>query len=739
MSLSTSQKNLDITIKSDLGDDKLIVDELTVDETLHDFFDIKVIVHSEDIDINLESSLGKNMTITLNTHKNKRHFSGVVCRFEQIHTTVLEKQNKLIAFYQIQLRPKLWVLTHSRDYRIFQKKSVQEIIKEILSENSVTDYKYSTKKGTSKKREFCVQYDESHFEFIARLCEEEGIFFHFEHEASIHKLVFSDKDILATKIDGEDFPYAQKSPSSILLNHIYECIECEQITAKEFQTTDFDYLKPSTALSGKATGQKELGGKYFEYPGLFDNAGDGTNMAKTKLDALIWSKKFIQGSSTVSAFTPYKKFKLANHPKKTLNNEYIIYKVRHKISQNRIANQTQESGYERIYENQFWAYPSANTFSPIQKHFKKRIHSLQTATVTGPKGEEIHTDKYGRVKVKFHWDTRGKKDETSSCWIRVAQNWAGKQWGGLVIPRIDMEVIVSFIDGDPDRPLVMGCVYNGDALPPYAESNPTRSTFKTSSSKGNSGNNELRFEDQKDKEEIYIHAQKDMKSVIENNRTEEIVKGDDSLTIKKGKKTEKLEGASSKYETEITNGDRILKITKGNNTINLDSGDMKITLKNGKSETMLMNGNMKITLTNGALSIMVNGGGVSVISQQDIKFISQAKIMMQAAQGIMMNTPMNIMMQSGQNTSIQSGMNTNIQTGQNMNTQAGMNFMQQAGMNMIVNGGMNIIQKSGVNTISEAGVSMIQKATTILTNAEATQVHTAKGPIALKGAMVKLG
>lgn len=731
MSLPISQKNLDVTIKSTLDDNALIVDELTVVESLHDFFDIQVIAHSEDINIDLQTSLGTNMTVTFNVHSKKRYFSGVVVKFEQIHTTVLEKQKKLMAFYKIQLKPKLWLLTQSKDYRIFQNKSVQEIIKEILSENNITDFKYSTQKGIAVKREFCVQYEESNFEFIARLCEEEGIFFYFEHSASIHILIFSDKDILANNLDGKGYPYVQRSPSSMLLNHVYECISGEQITPKEYEVTDYDYLKPGVELSGQASGDKELGGKYYDYPGQFDTADVGIKIAKAKLDSLSWGKKFIQGSSTIPDLTPYKSFKLTNHPRTSLNADYIIYYVQHKISQSRIESATDYGGYERVYENQFKAFPATGSFSPVQKHFKKRIHSLQTAVVTGPKGEEIHTDKYGRVKVKFRWDTRGTADEKSSCWIRVAQNWAGKQWGGLVIPRIDMEVIVSFLDGDPDRPLVMGCVYNAESLPPYASDNPTRSTFKTNTSKGNGGNNELRFEDKQEKEEIYFHAQKDFNTDIENDRTEKIIAGNDSLTIEKGNKTEKLEGSGTKYETKIIDGDKNLKIdkgnqkieliegdqkieiTKGNQKISLKNGDMTIELIKGKSQTTLMNGDMTITLTKGKMDITVQDT-IKITSQKDIQFMAAGKIMMQGAQGIMMTTGQNIMMQAGQNMTL------------------------NAGQNIMTTAGMNIVQKGGVGVTIDAGVGLLMKGTTITTNSTGAQALTSSAVLALKGSMLKL-
>jgi type VI secretion system secreted protein VgrG len=725
MTILTTQENLDIKITSDLDEDVLIVDELTVDESLHQLFDIRIITHSTNIDIDINAILGTNMTVSFDIHGTKRYFSGIVCRFEQVHTIQIDKKSEHVAFYQIRLVPKTWLLTHTKDYRIFQNKTVQEIIKTILTDASISDFVYKTKKGTTKKREYCVQYNESNLDFIARLCEEEGIFFHFEHEESIHKLYFSDSSIIATKIGGEGYPFAKRSPESAMANTIYECMQGEQITTGDVTVMDFNYLNPSVSLSSDATSDN-LGGSYYDYPALFQETSDGEPIAKNKLNAFGWNGKFIQGASTIPELTPYKTFSVLNHPRKSLNGQYITSRIKHKISQKK-----SENDLSYTYENEFWAFPAKIPFVPVLKHEKKRIHSLQTATVTGPKGEEIYTDKYARIKVKFHWDSRGTEDEKSSCWVRVAQSWAGGQWGGLVIPRVGMEVVVSFLDGDPDRPLVMGCVYNADNMPPYDSTDPTKSTFKSSTTKGNDGNNELRFDDKKDSEEIYIHAQKDMNVDIENSRTETIIKGDDTLTIQKGSKTETLEGKDTTYKVEIKNGDRELQIDKGNQKITLDKGNREITLKSGDQTVTLKKGDQTVTLSmgdysttlkKGDMSITLKGGDLKIDVKGDIKlsstgamtFDSKGKMTLKAVKGIEMSSPDDITIKSVKNLSLQ----------------ANMDIKAKGAMNTNIEAGMNLIAKGGMNSTIEGGIALNLKGTLI--NSQAS------GPNAIKGAIIKL-
>jgi type VI secretion system secreted protein VgrG len=736
MTILTTQKNVDLQLTTKLGKDKLIIEEVTIDESLHDLFDIKIIAYSTDIDIDLNASLGKPMTVCLNMHSGKRYFSGVVARFEQIHTTVLEKKKKLVAFYHIRLVPKFWLLKHSKDYRIFQQKSTQEIIKTIMGENQITDFSYTAKKGTAKKREFCVQYDESNFDFIVRLCEEEGVFFHIEHTNTTHKLFFVDADTVPKKIGNGEFSYAQKSPSSMLMNTIYECVSGEQVKGSKLKISDYNYLKPATPLKAETAG-KSVGGTYFNYPGLFAEKADGDARVKDLFASLSWAEKTLQGTSSISALMPFQSFKMKDHPRKSLNVEYVVYRVRHKISQTQLKTNSGESGYERTYENNFWAYPAKEKCKPELTQKKPRIHSLQTATVTGPDGEEIYSDKYGRVKVKFHWDSRGEDNDKSSCWIRVAQNWAGSSWGGLILPRIGMEVVVSFMDGDPDRPLIMGCVYNGDNMPPYEATENTKSTFMTSSSKGDDGYNELRFEDKAGSEEIYIHAQKDMNVVIENERTEEIVESDDTLTITAGSKTISLDGEGTIYLLEIKDGDNNLEIKKGNHTITLSKGDLTIDVTGKIDITATDN----ITISSDKKVMITGKTGVDIKS--DASITHKAKNIESTADINCKTTAKMISMTANASFMIKAAKMNCLVDGPLMNKAATITttvdgpMTTKAGMmSTIVSG--PVTNKAGVMTIIADGPFTLKGAVTTV-GAQGAVMVVAQGMATVKGAAVMLG
>ncbi|PIZ32755.1 MAG: hypothetical protein COY39_04530 [Alphaproteobacteria bacterium CG_4_10_14_0_8_um_filter_37_21] len=721
MTFLTTQKNIDLQMLTKLGKDKLIIEELTVEEHLHDLFDIKIIAHSTDIDIDLNDSLGKPMIVRFNTNSGKRYFSGVVARFEQIHTTVLDQKKKLVAFYHIRLVPQFWLLKHSKDYRIFQKKSTQDIVKEIMDENKITDFSYTAKKGASKKREFCVQYGESNFDFIVRLCEEEGVFFYIEHTNRTHKLHFVDAATVPKKIEDGEFPYSQKMPSTMLMNTIYECVSGEQVKGAKLKTSDYNYLKPATPLKAETAGSG-AGGTYFDYPGLFEEKADGDTKAKDLFASLNWAGKTLQGTSSIPSLTPFQSFKMKAHPRKSLNAEYVVYRVCHKIAQTQLKNDSGEAAYDRTYENRFWSYPANEKCKPELTQKKPRIHSLQTATVTGPEGEEIYSDKYGRVKVKFHWDSRGKDDDKSSCWIRVAQNWAGSSWGGLVLPRIGMEVVVSFMDGDPDRPLIMGCVYNGDNMPPYEGTENTKSTFMTNSSKDGEGYNELCFEDKKNEEKIFIHAQKDMNLVIENERTEEIVEGDDTLTITAGSKTISLDGESTRYLVEIKDGDKDLEITKGNHKITLSKGDLKIQVT-GKIDIKATD---NITIESEKKVMITGKTGVDIQSDADIT--NKAKNIQNTADAQFKNV--------GKMFDIEAKANLKIKAAKMDSTVDGPVMNKAAAITTNVDGA--ITNKAGVMTTNVDGAFTVKGAAATIGAQGAVSV-VAQGVATVKGASVILG
>ncbi len=308
--------------------------------------------------------------------------------------------------------------------------------------------------------------------------------------------------------------------------------------------------------------------------------------------------------------------------------------------------------------NRFTALPKDLRYRPARRAPRPRIHGTQTAIVTGKSGEEIWTDEFGRIKVQFHWDREGQRDENTSCWIRVAQGWAGKNWGSWFLPRIGMEVVVSFLDGDPDRPLVTGCVYNGDMPQPYSlPDDQTKATIKSNSSKGGDGENELRFEDKAGEEEVYLHAQKDWNTVVENDRTTELVEGSDSLTIKQGDRAFKVESGDETHEV------------KGKRTLKVDGAQDQTT---GDGVTHTVTGDY----------ILKVDGNVVIDATGDVTI------------------------KAGKNLNLESGMDTSQKAGQNLTQKAGMNMENKAEMNITHDAGMNLDLKSAMNTTNKAGMAL---------------------------------
>ena len=332
---------------------------------------------------------------------------------------------------------------------------------------------------------------------------------------------------------------------------------------------------------------------------------------------------------------------LKDHPRADWNKKFNLYRVHHRIRQ--------DAGEgEELYESEFVAFPNTVPFRAPRVTPKPLIYSTQTAIVTTKSGEEIWCDEYGSIKVHFHWDQRGTKDEKSSCWIRVAQLWAGNKWGGVFTPRIGMEVVVTFLDGDPDRPLITGCVYNGKNANPYAKSEPTKSTIKSDTTKGGGGFNEFRYEDKKGSEQIFLHAQKDWDSEVEHSRTLLIKTGDDTSTIKKGQRKVTLNGEDTGHDTltldkgnrmvelkgsgttntlSITNGDDIIKISKGNQKTTLDNGDQTINITGNRSATISKNDTLKVT---GNLDIQVTGN-INIKSSANITMEATGNLTMKGA------------------------------------------------------------------------------------------------------------
>jgi type VI secretion system secreted protein VgrG len=612
MSASYVQDTLKLKVSTPLGANKLLLRSLHGEDRLSGLFHFTLEMVSEDNALDFQAVVGKSITATLTTSDNtEHHFNGIVGRFSQ------EGTNARLTTYYAEIHPWLWLLTKTSDCRIYQNKSVPDIIKAVFSELQFNDFKDDLKK-THEPRDYCVQYNESAFNFVSRLMEEEGIFYFFEHTADKHTLILGDDADAHKACPGLEKRSVRFKQS--LLDHtqdltITRCAIEEQVVTGKYANDDFNFETPSTDL---ITETKGSGADYrvYEYPGGFLKKDVGEKIGNLRLEALEQPKQLIRGDGFVRAFVSGHKFELKDHYRKDVNKTYVLRRVTHAV--------TQES-----YTNSFEAFPFDLPFRPPLLTAKPLISGTQTAIVVGKSGEEIWTDKYGRVKVQFHWDQKGKNDETSSCWIRVDYGWAGKQWGGIFLPRIGQEVIVSYLEGDPDQPLVTGAVYNSEQTVPYTlPDQQTKSTIKTNTSKGGNGSNEIRFEDKKDSEELYFHAQKDHNIVVENNRSAVIKKGNDSLVIEKGnrefqvktgneicgvKGTRDLTVTGNETHTDKANfthkvtGNYELKVT-GNLTIDV-TGSVTIKSALGMThETQTAMTNKGLTITNQAQTTITNKG-----------------------------------------------------------------------------------------------------------------------------------
>jgi type VI secretion system secreted protein VgrG len=480
-----------------------------------------------------------------------------------------------MALYQAELVPWLWFLTLFSNCRIFQNKSVPDIVEQIFKDRSFTDYKLNLQ-GSYQPREYCVQYRETDFNFVSRLLEDEGIFYFFEQTADKHTLVLADDKAAFKPCPNK--AKAQYTPSlGAVLDEdtVFTVEEENKVNTGTASLTDYDFEKPNTSLYATLSGSEPA--EYYDYPGKYSSKSDGDRYAKIRLEEREVELVTLRGKSTCMGFECGYKFTLEDFYRDEANQDYTLIALHHNGK-----NTSYRSGKPEPFEysNEFEAIPNSASFRPPRQARKPVIPSTQTAVVVGKSGEEIWTDKYGRIVVQFYWDREGKADEKSSCWIRVAQGWAGNQWGSIYTPRIGQEVVVTFLEGDPDRPLITGSVYNADQMPPYPlPDEQTKSTVKSYSSKGGGGFNEIRLEDKKGSEQIFIHGQKDIDIRIENDRKEWI--GEDRHLIVTRDKMEQVQRDS---HTDITR-DRIEKIGRDHHVTISGKAAVSITGSNSLAVT----------------------------------------------------------------------------------------------------------------------------------------------------------
>jgi len=543
-------------VTTPLGPDKLLLVGFTGQEAVSRLFSFQLdMIAENDTDIAFDKLLGQKITVRLNLPDDKeRYFNGLCKRVSQ------GEQGNDFTSYQMEIVPQFWMLTKKAQSRIFQQKSVPDILKKVLEGLDVT---YEIQ-GTFHPRDFCVQYRETDFNFASRLMEEEGIYYFFKHSESGHQMVVANSSSSHTDLpNGSTIIYEDIEGGGRDEDRIYDWEKAQEWRSGKYTLWDHSFELPHKHLeaeanildsvqAGKVSHKLKVANndklEIYDYPGEYaqrfdgvqsgggDRAGDLQKIFqdnKRTVDLRIEEEAapglVIQGAASCRHFVSGHKFTLQRHF--NADGAYVLTTIAHSARQ---SGDYRSGSGDFHYSNSFTCVPSALPFRPQRLTPKPVVQGTQTAIVVGPSGEEIFTDKYGRVKVQFHWDRDGNNNEESSCWVRVGTLWAGKQWGVIHIPRIDQEVIVDFLEGDPDQPIIIGSVYNAREMPPYKlPDEKTKSTVKTRSSKqGTSDNyNEIRFEDKKGSEQIFINAEKDMDTRVEND-DRQYVKNDRHIMIK---------------------------------------------------------------------------------------------------------------------------------------------------------------------------------------------------------------
>jgi type VI secretion system secreted protein VgrG len=522
------------------------------DEALSSPFTYQLELAVENPEVDFDAIISRPAVLTLYDHSETpvRHVHGHIIEIEQLN------QGQSFSIYKVTIVPLLAFLKFRKNCRIFQNKTVPEILQQVMDTAGIPcDQVKVQLQSTYEPREYCVQYRESDLNFFSRVMEQEGIFYFFEHTPDTHVLVISDHVSSHPAIaEPVAVPFHERTGNVADEDSIFAFGYLEQIQPGKAVLRDFNFKKPGLNLQSAYEYKIDVPLEIYDYPGGYGTAEVGNRLSNLQLEVQQVARKQAQGKSSCVRLVSGSRFSLTNHPRADLDQEYLLTRVYSGGEQPQVLEEG-ASGEGSRYHNRFECIPAMVPYRPSNTARQPTIKGSQTAIVVGPEGEEIYTDEYGRIKVQFHWDRQGQYDEKSSCWIRVSQQWAGAGWGTLFLPRIGQEVIVDFIEGNPDRPVVTGSVYHGTNRPPYPlPEEKTKSTIKSNSSRGGEGYNEIRLDDKKGEEQIYFHAEKDQHRRVKNDAKEWV--GHDRHLIIQNDQIELVEGDKHQQVT----GDHNIKI-----------------------------------------------------------------------------------------------------------------------------------------------------------------------------------
>jgi type VI secretion system secreted protein VgrG len=669
-------------IVTPLGEDVLLFHGMSAREEMSRPFEYQLDLLSKKHDIKLDDILGKNVTIKLGLPDDKtRFFNGYVTRFAQ--GGMYGRYHRYLAT----VRPWLWFLTRTADCRIFQEMKVPDILKAVFSDHGLADFKFELT-GTYRKWTYCVQYRETDFNFVSRLMEQEGIGYYFRHTEGHDTLVLTDSTGKHTPVAGYEklsyiAPTQQVKPDT---EHVHAWDFAREIQPGVYVHDDYDLERPSVELkTSKPLPRTYTPSDYevYDYPGTYIERADGEQYAAIRINEMGTQFEAAHGSTNARGLTVGALLTLEHHEREDQNREYLIVSASYDLSFENY--ESLPEGGATGYRCTFAALPAGQQFRPRRITPKPFVQGPQTAVVVGPAGEEIYTDKYGRVKVQFHWDRRGKKDENSSCWIRVSSPWAGKNWGAVATPRIGQEVIVDFLEGDPDQPIITGRVYNAEQLPPFGfPAGAVISGVKSDTHKG-SGNNEMSLDDTAGKERVFIHGQYNMDTVIEHDQTSTIhncrtdrVDVDDSESI----------GNNQKWDVGVNRDATI----GSNETLTVGANRTK---KIGANETISVGSNRSATIgASESLTVALQrthtvgiNETISVGAAQQITVGAAQTETVGAAQTLSVGAGQTVSVGADQSTtigakqSVQVGSDQSIKVGGTQNTSAGADVTIAAGSN----------------------------------------------------------
>ena len=687
--------------------------------------------------ISLDALVGKSAVLTIEGVQGPRYVHGMICE------AGYSGETSSYTLYQVTLVPAIWNLRLRMNSQIFQQQTTPEILAKVLEAAGIprSDFRLGLQ-ASYAPRGYCAQYRESDLDFVSRLMEDAGIFYYFEHEEGRHVLVMTDRAGTGDPIAGAPTLRFIDRPEEERISRfsLSESVRPQRVSLRDKNLHQPD--QSMEASEGEGT-QREI----YDYPGAFQETGKGgphrgNQQARLRLEALQASRRRGTGASDSPRLTPGFMFTLADATRPHLEGDYRVIRVVHRGEQPQALDEGATGRFH--YGNEFECTDKKVPYRAPRRTPRPFVRGAQTATVVGPGGEEVHVDEHGRVKVQFHWDRQGGHDDASSCWVRVSQAWAGSGFGAMFIPRVGHEVIVDFLEGDPDRPIITGRVYTGLNTPPYPlPDEKTKSTIKSESSPGGGGSNELRFEDAKGAEEVFLHGQKDWNIVIENDKSQQ-VGHDESLSVgnDRTKSVGHDQSESIGNDKAITVGNDHTETVAANMTISVGANltesvgaDASHTIGANLTETIGATKNESVTLAStleigGPYQVSVGAAmneTVGLAKMESVGLVKMVSVGEDSAENVgggkSVTAADNITESAGKNVALSAGKHVNVTAGQNLNVSAGKNASVVAADKITLQcGGATItVQKNGDVTIKAAKLSV-----------------KASGQVTIKGSKIKL-